>query len=160
MKIRNAHKNDINKILSIYEKARNFMMQNGNPTQWGNVYPQPVIVKEDIDKNRLFVCEDGGEIFAVFMYMTEPEPTYSEIDGNWLNEEKYATIHRVASDGSHKGVLCNIINWCFSKFENLRCDTHENNIPMQNALEKNGFIRCGTIFLIDGSSRIAYQKII
>ena len=74
------------------------------------------------------------------------EPTYSEIDGNWLNEEKYATIHRVASDGSHKGVLCNIINWCFSKFENLRCDTHENNIPMQNALEKNGFIRCGDVY--------------
>ena len=159
MQIRNAEQNDLNKILDIYEQARNFMAGNGNPTQWGKAYPQTDIVKDDIDKQRLFVCEDECGIFAVFMYMTEPEPTYCKIDGAWLNAEKYATIHRVASDTTHKGVIGQIVNWCFSNFQNLRCDTHKNNIPMQHALEKAGFVKCGTIFLTDGSSRIAYQKI-
>ena len=39
----------------------------------------------------------------------------------------------------------------------MRGDTHEDNLPMQRVLEKNGFQRCGTIFVEDGSPRIAYQ---
>ena len=43
---------------------------------------------------------------------------------------------------------------------NLRIDTHEKNIPMQGCLAKNGFARCGIIYLEDGDPRIAYQKVI
>jgi len=30
---------------------------------------------------------------------------------------------------------------------------------MQHLLEKNGFVRCGRIFVANGSSRIAYHKV-
>ncbi|HNZ83431.1 MAG TPA: GNAT family N-acetyltransferase, partial [Sedimentibacter sp.] len=48
--------------------------------------------------------------------------------------------------------------WCFEKCRNLKIDTHRDNIPMQNLLNKNGFIRCGIIYLENGDERIAYQK--
>lgn len=41
---------------------------------------------------------------------------------------------------------------------NLRGDTHERNLPMRRAFERNGFERCGTIWVEDGTPRIAYQK--
>ena len=40
MQIRASQKEDITAIMRIYEKARAFMDQTGNPTQWGDGYPQ------------------------------------------------------------------------------------------------------------------------
>ena len=51
-----------------------------------------------------------------------------------------------------------IVTWAFSRYPNLRGDTHERNLPMRRAFERNGFERCGTIWVEDGSPRIAYQK--
>ncbi len=42
---------------------------------------------------------------------------------------------------------------------NFRIDTHNDNKIMQHVIEKNGFIRCGIIYVKDGSPRIAYEKI-
>ena len=48
--------------------------------------------------------------------------------------------------------------------ESIRIDTHAGNLPMQRALEKSGFSRCGTIYLKggaeDGDARIAFEKIL
>ena len=50
------------------------------------------------------------------------------------------------------------IRFAYERCGNLRIDTHEKNIPMQRCLAKNGFARCGIIYLEDGDPRIAYQK--
>ena len=51
-----------------------------------------------------------------------------------------------------------VLEWCMDRCGNIRIDTHDDNLPMQHVLEKNGFIRCGRIWNEDGSPRIAYQK--
>ena len=38
----------------------------------------------------------------------------------------------------------------------MRADTHADNVYMQRALEKSGFVRCGRIYTEDGSPRGAY----
>ena len=38
----------------------------------------------------------------------------------------------------------------------VRADTHADNVYMQRALEKSGFVRCGRIYTEDGSPRWAY----
>ena len=43
------------------------------------------------------------------------------------------------------------------KAEPAELDTHENNRVMQRAAERYGFKKCGTIYVADGSPRIAYQ---
>ena len=50
------------------------------------------------------------------------------------------------------------IGWCYDQCGSILIDTHRQNIPMQRTLKKNGFTRCGVIYLEDGSERIAYQK--
>ena len=44
-----------------------------------------------------------------------------------------------------------------NRFPNLKIDTHEDNIPMQNALARLGFTRCGKVYIARAGERIAYQ---
>lgn len=39
MKIRNTKLEDLDKVLDIYDRARNFMKLNGNPNQWKDSEP-------------------------------------------------------------------------------------------------------------------------
>ena len=63
---RGAVRADMARILDIYARAREFMAKNGNPTQWGDNYPSPELLEEDIDTNRLFVYMVNGQMQAVF----------------------------------------------------------------------------------------------
>lgn len=40
-----------------------------------------------------------------------------------------------------------ILEYCFSKIDNIRMDTHTDNKPMQNFMIKHGFKHVGTIYL-------------
>lgn len=164
LEIRHAGIEDLPQILILYEQARSLMAANGNATQWNNGYPEKRILENDIQKNQLYVGIKNGKIVLVFMFLIGPEPTYEVIEGgSWLRECPYGTIHRLASPGliAHGGDQ--VINWCYEQCcqarVDLRGDTHKNNLPMQHIFEKNGFIQCGTIYVYDGSPRIAYQKI-
>ncbi len=159
--IRRATVDDVGDILSIYESARRFMRETGNMTQWAGNYPSREVVEADIAKEGLYICEEGETILAVFYFAEESDPTYLKIHGGeWLNDMPYAVIHRIAvsEDSRGKGVARFIFDTCFEKCHNLKIDTHRDNVPMQRALEKNGFERCGVIYLLSGDERIAYQR--
>ena len=69
---RGAVRADMARILDIYAHAREFMAKNGNPTQWGDNYPSPELLEEDIDTNRLFVYMVNGQMQAVAWLPTNP----------------------------------------------------------------------------------------
>ena len=79
---------------------------------------------------------------------------------SWLSDSPYGVVHRIASDGSVKGVGTFCINWAFAQSGHLRIDTHGDNVVMQNLMKKLGFTQCGTIYVVeDNDPRIAYEKI-
>ena len=158
MEIRIATINDLEEVLSIYEYARSFMAENGNPTQWKKNYPPIETVKKDIADGKLHLCMEEDKIACVFYYNMGIDPTYNVIDGAWLNDKSYGVVHRVASAKGTKGAASFSLNWAYKQCKNLKIDTHENNIPMQNLLKKLGFVHCGTITLTNGEPRWAYQK--
>lgn len=158
MQVRKAKTEDIARIMEIYRYAKQYMRESGNPTQWTDGYPQKEIIENDIRTGQCYVCEEEEELCGVFMLALGEEPTYRVIkDGTWKNEEPYGTIHRLASDGSRKGIFAVCLAFCRNKRKNLRADTHADNKTMQYLLEKNGFKRCGIIYVGDGTPRIAYQ---
>ena len=160
MIIRKTDKTDIKEASAIYDIARAFMKASGNPNQWSSGRPNAEDIKRDIDEGCSYVIEENGELIAIFYFRIGKDKTYDEIyEGDWLNSEPYAVIHRVAVKHSGKGLAGKIFDWCFSRFPNLKIDTHRDNIPMQHSLEKAGFKRCGIIHLENGEKRIAYQKI-
>ncbi len=161
MKIRKAAAADLGEIMQIYAYARRFMAENGNPGQWVNGHPPQELIQSDIEAGKSYVLEsENGELAGVFYFAVEDEPTYPSITGGaWLNDEPYGIIHRIASNGKHKGVLEASVKYCFERCGNLRIDTHENNAVMRKALGKLGFVYCGKIYLKSGAERLAFQKL-
>ncbi len=155
-KIRRASLADMERILKIYELARKFMADNGNPTQWKDGYPRREMLEEDILLQRLFVVE-GEEICGVFMFTLGDDPTYTYIEGKWSSAEPYGVIHRIAGVGG--GIFEAALEYCGSVIHHLRIDTHADNKPMQHAVEKAGFSRRGIIYVADGTPRIAYDRV-
>jgi hypothetical protein len=160
MVIRNTNMNDLNTIMDLYAYAREQMILNGNPTQWGKTNPTKEVIVRDIKNNNSYVIEENNIIYGVFTFIIGADETYNQIDGSWLNDEQYGTIHRIASSGKKRGILDLCLNYCSSIINNIRIDTHEDNKIMQHLLEKNNFVKCGIIHVEDGTPRIAYQRII
>lgn len=198
MNIRKASHKDLPEIMSIYEKARAFMRDNGNPTQWGAGRPARSVIENDIANGNFYVCEKisecicenicddsrddslvvfdddrrndnrsgstiginkgGSKIIGVFALIIGEDPTYLEIqDGSWRSDETYGTIHRLASDGITKGIARACFDFCHDRCHYLRIDTHKDNLPMQAAIKKYGFVYCGIIHVADGSERVAFD---
>ena len=160
MYIRKTTMNDLDSVCYIYEGARAFMKESGNPTQWGDVHPRRELIVQDINEGKSYVCVDeNARIIAVLYFCVEVEPTYAKIAGQWLNDEPYGVIHRIAKDNNApKGTGTFCIDWCFEQHDNVRIDTHKDNIPMIKLLEKLDFTYCGIIWVGDGSERMAYQR--
>lgn len=157
--VRPASMMDLPRILAVYDAARIYMRNSGNPHQWGDSgYPERELLEEDIKKGRLFVIEEDGTVRGVFAFMLGADPTYGYIeDGRWPNDQPYGTIHRIASDGKTRGIFAKAFAFAKTRADEIRVDTHKDNKTMQHVVEKQGFIRCGIIYLENGDPRIAYQ---
>ena len=161
MKIRKSTVEDLPRILAIYERARKFMAETGNPRQWGGFWPPADLIPKDIEAGESYVCEHEGRPVAVFLLRVgeDIDPTYRLIDGAWIAGGPYGVVHRIASDGSEKGIGSFCLQWAYQQCGHLRMDTHGDNIVMQKLLGKLGFIHCGTIYVEeDDNPRLAYEK--
>lgn len=158
--IRKATENDIQAVLAIFDKAKDIMRSDGNSTQWGDDYPDAGIVRTDISMGGAHIIEQDGKPVAYFALLPSPEPTYSSINGKWLDDSSpYHVIHRIASTPESHGVFREINEYALSVSGNLRIDTHRDNRIMRHVIERAGFSYCGVINLPDGSERLAYQMI-
>ena len=161
MEIRKSKKEDINEILNIFVIARKYMLANGNASQWNKGYPSKEIMEQDINNGNSYLIIDNNEIVGTFSFIIGEDATYKKIiNGNWRKENTlYGTIHRLASSGKRKGIAKVCFDYCSTKVDYLRIDTHKDNISMQSAILKYGFKECGNIFVRDGSIRNAYDLI-
>ena len=145
--IRKAEITDLPQLEHIYAVAREKMRAAGNPNQWGNDYPSTELITKDIQLGRNYLLLDNGDIAGTFVMLTDPDPSYSQIDGAWLNNAPYATIHRLASLEGYHGIFAAVLDYVASRYDNVRADTHQDNLRMQHLLLKHGFRYCGNILL-------------
>ena len=163
MDIRHSTPEDLPRMLEIYEYARRFMAGHGNPLQWGPTrWPPEALLRRDIEEGNSYVCLCGGRVVGTFFLRFGPdaEPTYRDItDGRWGDEGPYGVVHRLAGDGSVKGIGAACLDWAFARCGHLRIDTHGDNTVMQNLLTKLGFVRRGIVHVAeDPYPRIAFEK--
>lgn len=158
--IRHSTINDLPVILSLRDQAREIMRSYGNMNQWPKGYPLQEKFENDIQQGHSYVMTDAaGLIVGTFAFIPGPDITYQVIyDGQWLNDEPYYVIHRIASTPDSHGVLDAVLDYCESIAPCIRIDTHEDNIIMRKGLEKRGYRYCGIIHLLNGDERLAFQK--
>ena len=159
MSIRHTRVEDIPRLQALFSHARSFMLETGNPSQWTAAYPSEELLRKDIGSRDSYVVEDEKQsVIATFVLRGGVDPTYDVIyEGRWLNDAPYATIHRIASDGTRKGILHLAMQFALLDYNNIRIDTHRDNHVMRNAIAKEGFAYCGIIHCWNGDERVAYQ---
>jgi RimJ/RimL family protein N-acetyltransferase len=167
MELRKSVETDIGRIMNIIKQAQDYFKQEGI-NQWQNNYPNPETISEDIANKYSYVLLKNKNIVATAAISFDGEKTYNSIyEGEWISNNKYAVIHRIAVDSTYKGlglsseIIKNLERLCLNNgVQSIKVDTHEENISMQKLLKKNQFKYCGIIYLEDGSKRIAFEKII
>ncbi|WP_338597739.1 GNAT family N-acetyltransferase [Clostridium baratii] len=166
MKLRKSVNEDINNIMQIIDEAKEALKEQGID-QWQNGYPNADVIRNDILNNDSYVFIKNNEIVATSAVSFDGEKTYDKIyDGNWISNDEFAVIHRIAISNKYKGtgiaseIIKMIENICLDKnVHSIKVDTHEFNMPMQKLLKKNDFKYCGVIYLEDKSKRVAFEKI-
>lgn len=171
MLIRKAVKSDLDRICEIVNEARAYFKENGIP-QWQGEYPSRADFEGDIDGGRLYVAENEKKVLGVYCFDLRGDKNYDEIfDGAFRLDEKYGAIHRVAvsSDAKGQGIGGLMVEHAVALTQEaglryLRGDTHRLNLSMQRMLTKNGFCKCGTIYLYgkkdNENERVAFDMII
>lgn len=167
MELRKTEKSEITAVMDIINDSIAGLKAAGID-QWQKGYPNAKSIENDIEQGWSYVLVEGNEILATLALCFQPDPNYEKIfEGDWINLEPYAVIHRIAVKMSRKGEglaliamkhcdeIC-IKNNVFS----IKVDTHRKNHSMQRMLNKAGYQYCGIIYLIDGAERFGLQKVL
>lgn len=157
--IRKAVTADINSIMYLIDCGRQIMRSNGNTEQWNDGYPERKVIMNDVAKGNSYLILDDKEPIATFAFIKGPDSTYQKIyNGKWTNDEPYYVVHRIASKANKHHIFKDLIDFCFSKANHIRIDTHPDNTIMQKVILQYGFTYCGIINTSRGGKRLAYLK--
>jgi GNAT superfamily N-acetyltransferase len=169
MKFSPSQKENLASIMSIIHDAQVYLAYQ-NIDQWQDGYPNEKAILTDISNGASFVVKNEDDtVLATAMFTTKPEPTYTNINGNWLTAKNaiYGVIHRMAVGRAYRklGTAKFILNECEQKLKenkvpSMRIDTHEDNKGMQNLLKKSDYVFCGVIILVSGATRLAFEKLL
>lgn len=163
--IRKAISKDADAIWAVIQEGIARRKKDGS-TQWQDGYPNPEVIRSDIERGVGFVMTDGADIVGYIVILTNDEPAYEDIKGQWLSEGDYIALHRIAIADSHsgKGLSAKLIGFAeeFAVSQGIfsvKADTNHDNLAMSRVFEKMGYQYCGTVFVNDGV-RNAYEKIL
>ena len=175
---------DVDTTFSIIRQAQKHLKEQGID-QWQNGYPNRARLEQDVQEGIGYLVTDGPEILGYLCIVLTGEPSYDEIEGQWLSGSDaksdgpgfvhngqttavppYAVIHRIAFAETARGrglspaVFGLAEDFCRErKVPALRIDTHADNKKMQHVLTQNGFSFCGIITCANGLRR-AYEKLL
>lgn len=167
MRLRKSTQLDVNDIMNMIGQAQEYFKKN-NIDQWQDNYPNHETIKGDINKEESYVLINDNDILATAALSFNGEKNYDVIyGGEWISNNNYAVVHRVAVDENHKGkglsgeLFKNLEEICLdNNVRSIKIDTHRENESMQKFLKKSGFKYCGIIYLPDKSERIAFEKLL
>ena len=166
MIIRTANKKDISEIMKIVEKAKSYMKEN-KINQWSENYPNEDVFLADLKENRLYVADIDGKVIGMAVLVLDGDADYKNINGKRLSDGKYGVIHRIAVNPDYKSqnVAKNLLDFFENKlkelnYDSIRVDTHKDNKSMLRFIEKNGFQKCGIVYIRKTDERIAFEKLL
>lgn len=166
MIIRKSNREDLPAIMAIVADAQALLRSQG-VDQWQDGYPTEKIIAGDIANDDSYVLEDEGVVIATAVISFAGEVTYNSIDGQWLNDNDYVVVHRLAvrnsalRGGHARQMMLYAEELALQRgVNNIRVDTHSDNKAMQSLLTSLGYTLCGKITLLSGAPRIAFQKLL
>lgn len=162
---RRAQSEDQDRIWKILADAVLRRKEEGSQ-QWQDGYPNPSVIKTDIEKGNGYVLADGDIIAGYCAIMINDEPEYATIKGSWLTDGDFVVCHRVAvaEDYLGKGLAQKMLLHVeeFAREHHIRsvkADTNFDNAGMLYIFKKLGYIYCGEV-AFRGTPRKAFEKVL
>lgn len=163
MRHRYARQTDLSAIMTIIHQAKSRMNALGID-QWQDGYPNEESLLTDIQAKQGYVFIEKNVVVAYAAIVFTDDPYYKNIDGEWLTNDPYVVVHRIAvhDNYTHQGIATHILQTAEKKaaqrgVSSFRIDTHHDNRLMRNMIRKFGFTLCGIVEVRDGK-RLAYEK--
>ena len=100
--IKLANEKDIYGIYGIIKDAKKLLKESGSD-QWQDTdgYPSMDTIKEYVTKREMYVNIVDNEIAGCITLCSGIDKSYTEIDGAWLNDDEYYTLHLMAVKAKH-----------------------------------------------------------
>lgn len=160
-----AREEDLPRVVNLIDEARAALKADG-VDQWQGKDPTPEDLSENIKADCCYFFKDA-EVVGMAVLKEGADPTYDKIDGKWLTEGDYLTVHQfvVAENKRGEGMSRRMMERIFAdaklkKIPAIRIDTHADNFRMRGLIESAGFTYCGVITVADGTERVAYEQVI
>lgn len=145
-------------------------MEAAGRRQWSENYPPRERIACDINHGNGYILKLNTEIVGYTALTFNGEPAYEQLQGQWISDRPYATIHRTAIAQNHrgKGLARVMLTECEREcrkhgYKSLRLDTNHDNPEMLHLADSMGYTRCGLCFYNIGgqpAERIACEKIL
>lgn len=166
LKFRLATEADLPQVMTIVEEARQFLHERGIP-QWQNGYPDQTVFRSDIAHQALYVGILNQKVVVMMTLLAGPDPNYQKIAGAWQQlDDNYLVMHRiaVARQAAGQGIAEAAFEFAINQAQqakkaSFRIDTHEKNQGMRHLAAKFDFTQCGTVWMVDGSPRLAFELV-
>lgn len=162
---RKAKVTEQSQIWEILQGAIRRRKEDGSK-QWQDGYPNLEVVQKDIEEGVGYVLTEGEKVIGYSVVMVNNEPEYARIEGQWLTNDDFIVIHRVAvseaylGKGLAKKIFGLIEELAVSKnIYSIKVDTNFDNGAMLAIFEKLGYVYCGEVYF-RGSARRAYEKVL
>ena len=162
--LRKAVLTDVERVWQIILQAKERMRLRGS-RQWEK-YPAVENITNDIEREYGYVLCYDNNVIAYAAVVFDGEVAYNSIEGNWLSDQAYVVVHRlaVANEMTQRGIATLFMKKVeeLSRRNNIfsfRVDTNFDNQYMLKIFAKLGFTYCGEIFYEQGA-RMAYEKIL
>ena len=162
---RTAHESDLSTIWEIITFAKEVRRREGS-SQWQDGYPVIDTIRLDIVDRKGYLLLFNDEVCGYMAVVLDGEPVYDDIEGCWLSNRPYTTVHRMAVSSQAKGkgvgytMLLKAEEISLAKsIYSIRVDTNYDNTAMLHIFEKLGYVYCGEVYY-RGNPRKAFEKLL
>jgi len=152
-------------IWDILKQAIKRRKEDGS-NQWQNGYPNPEVIKQDIEKRVGFILTENKIIVGYTAVLINDEPEYERIEGTWLTNGDFVVFHRIAISEKHlrkglaKKIIKSIEEYALkNNIYSIKADTNFDNMAMLGLFKKFNYSYCGKVYF-RGSPREAYEKML
>ncbi len=160
---RTATPDDVTCVLRIIAQAQAQMKALGSE-QWQDGYPARGDIMVDVMSGVGCVAECEGRVVAYCAVVFDGEPAYEALCGEWLSQQDYVVVHRlaVADEVKRRGVATRVMRHVEEMarqrgLRSFKIDTMHDNRYMHTMLATLGFKACGTVRYASGE-RVAFEK--
>ena len=166
MTIRKAYKEDLIKIMKMYESCVAGMIKNGID-QWDDTYPDTQTIAQDLENQTYYVAEDKEVIVGGINIDKNQDLTY--LDVNWEDtSNQFLVVHRLAvkEEFWNKKIGKNLMLFTEKMaikrgLKSIRLDTYSGNLKAMDFYIKLGYRKLGAINLKPNKNEYyCFEKII